>query len=348
MTRALLIVDVQNDFTENGALGVTGGNAVAEGVSDYLAAADYAMVVASRDWHDADSSNGGHISPAPDFVDTWPVHCVADTAGAAYHPRLVLPADTVHLKKGQGKPAYSAFEGSAANGASLVSVLHGGGVSAIDIAGIATDYCVRASALDALAAGLRVRVLTDLIAGVNPDSSSRALGELAAAGAILMPSTTIRRVRAADWELVRDLRLRALDDANAALAFLGTRAQAEAEPDAFWQERAAGAAWGDDAAQFVAVRRDGTWVGTATVLVQAAGSHDEQGGRRPSDRPIVVGVYVSPDVRGGGLVDDLLDQRQAGALAAKQRIGRDRDILEIDFRGAAAVNGRIVTADDAR
>src|SRR5690606_22254312 len=86
MSRALLIVDVQNDFTEGGALAVAGGDAAASGISDLLAAqaGDYAVIIASRDWHDADSDNGGHFSTAPDYTDSWPVHCVADTEGAAY------------------------------------------------------------------------------------------------------------------------------------------------------------------------------------------------------------------------------------------------------------------------
>ncbi len=113
MTRALFIVDVQNDFTEGGALAVAGGDAVAAGVSAYLAAhaGDYDVIVASRDWHDPDSDNGGHIALGgePDFVDTWPVHCVAATPGADYDPGLDTAAITPHVTKGQGRPAYSLF-----------------------------------------------------------------------------------------------------------------------------------------------------------------------------------------------------------------------------------------------
>ena len=112
MSKALFIVDVQNDFTEGGALGVDGGDAVAERITRFLEAhaGDYSVIVASRDWHDGDNDNGGHFHPEPDFVDTWPEHCVAGTAGAEYHPALPVQEIDVHVRKGQGKPAYSMFE----------------------------------------------------------------------------------------------------------------------------------------------------------------------------------------------------------------------------------------------
>lgn len=184
MTRALLIVDVQNDFTEGGALACEGGSAIAANISDYLAtrADDYAVIVASRDWHDADGDNGGHFSDNPDWVDTWPSHCVAGTAGAEYHPALDTAAVTAHVRKGQGIPAYSAFEGTTESGHALVDVLRENGVDAVDVVGIATDYCVRASALDAAALGLSVTVKANLCVGVNAAGSVAALGELARAG----------------------------------------------------------------------------------------------------------------------------------------------------------------------
>lgn len=190
MTRALLIVDVQNDFTEGGALAVEGGDAVASAVSDLLAsrADDYAVIIASRDWHDAEGDNGGHFADAPDYVDSWPAHCVADTAGAEYDPPLVTDAVTHHVRKGQGVPAYSMFEGVAEDGASVAEVLAAHGVTDADIVGIATDHCVRASALDAIEHGVHVRVLTDLTAGVGVESSEAALAELAHAGAVLAVS----------------------------------------------------------------------------------------------------------------------------------------------------------------
>lgn len=187
--RALLLIDVQNDFTEGGALGVAGGAAVAEGITEYLRAHPdtYDVVIASRDWHDGDNDNGGHFAAAePDFVETWPRHCVADTPGAEYHPALDVSLVDIHVRKGQGVPAYSIFEGVTDDGRDLLDVLDERGIDAVDVAGIATDYCVLASARDALDAGRRVAVLTDLVAGVAPESSQAALDELAAAGAELL------------------------------------------------------------------------------------------------------------------------------------------------------------------
>ena len=191
MSTALFIVDVQNDFTEGGALGVEGGDDVARRISEHVAAHrdDYAIVVASRDWHDGDNDNGGHFADGePDFVDTWPVHCVAGTAGAEYDDHFDTTGVSHHLKKGRGEPAYSLFEGETDDGRTVVQLLEEHGVLDIDVVGIATDYCVRASALDAIAAGRRVRVLTDLVAGVAPDSSDRALAEIAHAGGALAAS----------------------------------------------------------------------------------------------------------------------------------------------------------------
>ncbi|WP_217181999.1 isochorismatase family protein [Streptomyces sp. AC495_CC817] len=190
MSRALLIVDVQNDFTEGGALAVTGGDAVATGISALLGAhaAEYRVIVASRDWHDAEGDNGGHFSDEPDYVDSWPVHCVAGTHGADYDPLLDTEAVTHHVRKGQGQPAYSMFEGATDAGESVGTVLADAGVTEVDVVGIATDHCVRASALDAISHGVRVRVLTDLVAGVGAESSAAALAELAHAGAELRAS----------------------------------------------------------------------------------------------------------------------------------------------------------------
>ncbi|TQL48728.1 nicotinamidase/pyrazinamidase [Homoserinimonas aerilata] len=191
MTRALLIIDVQNDFTEGGALGVDGGHAVATGVSQYLAEhpGRYAEVFASRDWHDATGDNGGHFArdAAPDFVDTWPVHCVAGTEGAEYDARLDTSAVTAHVRKGQGRPAYSIFEGDV-DGVPFAQLLSERGVTEVDVVGIATDHCVLASARDALTAGLSVSVLGDLVAGVAPMPSAAALDELARLGARIRSS----------------------------------------------------------------------------------------------------------------------------------------------------------------
>ncbi len=190
MSKALFIVDVQNDFTEGGALGVEGGDAVATGISRFLDAhaGDYAVIVASRDWHDGEGDNGGHFGSEPDFVDSWPIHCVSGTEGAEYDPGLDTSAVSHHVKKGQGKPAYSLFEGVTDDGETVAQLLDDHGVVEVDVAGIATDYCVRASALDAIEHGRKVRVFTDLVAGVAPASSDAALAELAHAGAELAES----------------------------------------------------------------------------------------------------------------------------------------------------------------
>ncbi|CAN5193693.1 isochorismatase family protein [soil metagenome] len=183
MASALFIIDVQNDFTEGGALGVEGGAAVAAGIARLLLAHPdrYDYVVASRDWHDADNDNGGHFAGDPDFVDSWPEHCVAGTPGAEYHSALDPAVIDVHVRKGQGKPAYSIFEGVTDGGETVPALLDRLGITDVDVAGIATDYCVLASALDALESGRRVRVLTDLVAGVAPESSAAALERLDAA-----------------------------------------------------------------------------------------------------------------------------------------------------------------------
>ena len=190
MTRALFIVDVQNDFTEHGALGVEGGDEVAARINRFVAAhaRDYEIIVASRDWHDADNDNGGHFSSEPDFIDTWPPHCVAGTFGAEYEEVFDTSVVTHHLKKGQGKPAYSLFEGVADDETTASQLLERHGIIDIDVVGLATDYCVRASALDAIEYGRHVRVFTDLVAGVHPLSSEKALAEIAHAGAELVES----------------------------------------------------------------------------------------------------------------------------------------------------------------
>lgn len=192
MARALFIIDVQNDFTEGGALGVEGGTAVAAAITEHLRdhPDDYDVVIASRDWHDPDNDNGGHfaIGVEPDFVVTWPQHCMAGTEGAEYHPSIDTGLIDIHVRKGQGVPAYSIFEGTTDDGRGLTVALNELGVTDVDVVGIATDYCVLASARDALAAGRRVRVLSDLVAGVAPESSAAALRDLAAAGAEVVAS----------------------------------------------------------------------------------------------------------------------------------------------------------------
>ncbi|GAA4387002.1 isochorismatase family protein [Tsukamurella soli] len=174
--RALIVVDVQNDFCEGGSLAVAGGTAVAAAVTGL--ATQYPTVVATRDWHIAP---GAHFSSTPDFVDSWPPHCRVGTPGADFHPALTLPEGTAVFSKGRYSAAYSGFEGDD-DGVGLADWLAAHAITSVDVVGIATDYCVRATALDAARAGLTVRVLADYTAGVAPESTSAALAEMAAAG----------------------------------------------------------------------------------------------------------------------------------------------------------------------
>ena len=179
--RALIIVDVQNDFCEGGSLAVAGGGAVARAISDHLAAGSpgYAHVVATKDYH---VDPGSHFSDHPDYAASWPPHCVAGTPGADFHPDLDTSAVEAVFRKGAHAAAYSGFEGSDDNGTPLGDWLRGHGVDEVDVVGIATDYCVHATAADAARAGLRTRVLLDLTAGVAPESTAKAIEDLRADG----------------------------------------------------------------------------------------------------------------------------------------------------------------------
>jgi nicotinamidase/pyrazinamidase len=185
--RALIVVDVQPTFCEGGALPVVGGNAVAHDVATY--AADhrdrYDLVVTTQDWH---IDPGRHFSETPDFVDTWPPHGVAGTAEAALHPALDSLHPEVSVRKGQYDDGYSGFDGVDDTGRPLAALLDDAGVTDVDVVGIAESHCVRATALDALARGLRTRVLTDLTVPVSPELGAAARSELAAAGAVLVGS----------------------------------------------------------------------------------------------------------------------------------------------------------------
>ncbi|WP_330252163.1 nicotinamidase [Nocardia sp. NBC_00565] len=179
MSTALIIVDVQNDFCEGGSVPVTGGAALAERISEYLRASDYAAITATRDYH---IDPGAHFSDNPDFVDSWPPHCRIDTPGAEFHPNLdTAPIDEVFFK-GAYAAAYSGFEGATEDGTALADWLRTKGIDTVDVCGIATDHCVRATALDARTAGFDTRVLLGLSAGVSPANIERALDELQAAG----------------------------------------------------------------------------------------------------------------------------------------------------------------------
>lgn len=185
--RALIVVDVQSDFCEGGSLAVAGGAAVAAGVTSLLTAdrGRYALVVATRDLHRPDGTNGGHFaSPGndPDYAVTWPAHCVCGTDGCGYHPALDTTTVDLHVTKGDGVPAYSGFEGVAQDGRPLAEALREAGVRDVDVCGIATDHCVRATALDAVQEGFAVRLLADLVAAVAPATERAALDQMRAAG----------------------------------------------------------------------------------------------------------------------------------------------------------------------
>ncbi|MGI9064066.1 MAG: isochorismatase family protein [Pseudonocardiaceae bacterium] len=188
--RALIIVDVQNDFCEGGSLAVAGGAAVAGAISRHVRSEPYDHVVATRDHH---VDPGAHFSATPDFVESWPPHCVTGTPGASFHPDLdVAPIEAV-FAKGAHTAAYSGFEGAEPlAGVSLAEYLHSRLVDTVDVVGIATDHCVRATALDAAAEGFATTVLLDLTAGVAPATVEAAVEQLRAAGVRLAgaPLTT--------------------------------------------------------------------------------------------------------------------------------------------------------------
>ncbi|MBI2186099.1 MAG: nicotinamidase [Acidobacteria bacterium] len=184
---ALLIVDVQRDFCPGGALAAPAGDRVVEPLNRYVdeAAAQGWPVYASRDWHPPVTR---HFRQ---YGGEWPVHCVEHTAGAEFHPGLRLPSRAIVISKGQSaeKPGYSAFEGTTSDGRTLVDDLRARGVDHLYVGGIATDYCVKHSVLDARRAGFDVTVLGDAIAGVDvqPGDSARAIDEMRAAGAVVKP-----------------------------------------------------------------------------------------------------------------------------------------------------------------
>jgi len=186
-SRAAIVVDVQNDFCEGGSLPVSGGAAVARRISAWLRARDgsYGLVVATRDWH---VDPGAHFSTAPDFVDTWPVHCVAGSTGAELHPALDRAVLDIVVSKGERAAAYSGFEAESDDGRPLLALLTERGIDSVDVVGIATDHCVRATALDGVRFGLAVRVLIPLCAGVAPDTTAAAVAEMRAAGVEVIES----------------------------------------------------------------------------------------------------------------------------------------------------------------
>lgn len=188
--RALLIVDVQKDFCEGGSLAVQGGADVASRISDYVAEhdVDYEVVVATQDWHVDPGDHWASPDTEPNFSTTWPVHCKVGTAGSDFHPDLDRAVESVDalFRKGQYAAAYSGFEAVTIQGdgehVGLADWLRERGITDVDVCGIATDYCVRATALDAVDAGFTTRLLTDLVAGVAPETTATALDEMADAG----------------------------------------------------------------------------------------------------------------------------------------------------------------------
>ena len=190
MTRALIIVDVQNDFCEGGSLAVSGGAAVAAGISLVLSrAADrWDHVVATKDWH---IDPGAHWSEHPDYLDTWPVHCKVGTDGAEFHPELATERIEAVFHKGEYQAAYSGFEGRTPDGATLAAWLRERGVTEVELVGIATDHCVRATALDAKAEGFETTVLLDLTAGVAEGTTAAALEELRTASIVTTGSPVV-------------------------------------------------------------------------------------------------------------------------------------------------------------
>ncbi|GAA2858776.1 amidase [Actinoplanes cyaneus] len=180
MSRALIIVDVQNDFCEGGSLPVAGGAAVAKGISLVLdrAGERWDHVVATKDYH---IDPGAHFSEHPDFVDTWPAHCVVGSSGADFHPELITDRVEAIFHKGAHQAAYSGFEGRTESGETLAGWLRAKGVTDVEVVGIATDHCVRATALDAAAEGFATTVLLELTAGVARATTEAALEQFRAA-----------------------------------------------------------------------------------------------------------------------------------------------------------------------
>jgi len=180
---AVIVVDVQNDFCEGGSLAVAGGAAVAAAISDRLDTGGYDHAVATRDHH---VDPGRHFGSPPDFVDSWPPHCVIGTGGVEFHPNLRTDHLEAIFDKGAFQAAYSGFEGASADGADLATWLRDRDVDAVEIVGIATDHCVRATALDAARAGIATTVRLDLTAGVAAATVATALQELRDAGVTLI------------------------------------------------------------------------------------------------------------------------------------------------------------------
>jgi nicotinamidase/pyrazinamidase len=188
VTRAAIVVDVQNDFTEGGSLAVGGGAGVAAAITAHLGAAGYDHVVATRDHH---IDPGTHFAAHPDFVATWPAHCVVGTGGVELHPDLDRSLLAAVFDKGEYQAAYSGFEGHGPDGAGLADWLRAAGVDTVEVMGIATDHCVLATALDAAREGFATTVLLDLTAGVAAETTAAALDRLRTAGITLVGTPVV-------------------------------------------------------------------------------------------------------------------------------------------------------------
>ena len=179
--RAIIVVDPQPDFFEGGALPVDGATRTAERIARYLVehGDDFAVKVVTQDWH---VDPGEHWSSEPNYETTWPVHCAADSSGAQIHGALAGQTWDVVIRKGLHEGAYSGFEGRSESGLTLADELEVSGIDDVTVVGFATDHCVKATALDARALGMKVTVALDLCAGVAPESTRAAIDEMATAG----------------------------------------------------------------------------------------------------------------------------------------------------------------------
>lgn len=197
MSRALVVVDVQNDFCEGGSLPIDGGAEVAFRIAELIrsweavdpADREYDVVVATRDHH---VDPGRHFSAEPNYVDTWPAHCVAGTDGASLHPNLDPQPFAEVFDKGERAAAYSGFEGRSADGTTLAQWLSANGIDSIDVVGLATDHCVRATAVDGVREGFRTRVILDLTAGVAPETTQDSVRKMHEAGVDLVGAPVVR------------------------------------------------------------------------------------------------------------------------------------------------------------